>query len=240
MVNCHKFKVTHQFIVLLPQSPTLKIISSFKNEHDATVHLDVTQGWNTCAISVCRKVCARVKKMWLKWWPVWRDVIWHHIHSHSGIKLILKLSVKSAITHSQCMTTEITAGSKQSSDKTSWIMQIFGITLPAQRGRVLYCISFFLLLSSSSSFFFFFLLLSVNMPISQIPYVRLCSYLVKVTSLWTRTVDMTSLGSKVTTGSQGSKRSFSPKLLFFLQITWYGHVTHAYWSARYPLQKLWS
>ena len=38
------------------------------------------------------------------------------------------------------------------------------VTLPAQRGRVLYFISFFLL---SSSFFFF--LLSVNMPISQTP-----------------------------------------------------------------------
>ena len=28
-------------------------------------------------------------------------------------------------------------------------------------------------------------------------------------------------------------------MLFLLQITWYGHVTHAYSSARYPLQKLW-
>ena len=36
----------------------------------------------------------------------------------------------------------------------------------------------------------------------------------------------------------GSKRSFSPKLLFFVQITWYGHVTHICSSARYPLQKL--
>ena len=39
-------------------------------------------------------------------------------------------------------------------------------------------------------------------------------------------------------GVTGVKRSFSPKLLFLLQITWYGHVTHAYSSARYPLQKL--
>ena len=29
-------------------------------------------------------------------------------------------------------------------------------------------------------------------------------------------------------GVTGVKRSFSPKLLFLLQITWYGHVTHAY------------
>ena len=34
-------------------------------------------------------------------------------------------------------------------------------------------------------------------------------------------------------GVTGVKRSFSPKLLFLLQITWYGHVTHAYWSDRY-------
>ena len=38
-------------------------------------------------------------------------------------------------------------------------------------------------------------------------------------------------------GSQGSKRSFSQKMLFLLQITCYGHVTHTYSSARYPLQK---
>ena len=29
-------------------------------------------------------------------------------------------------------------------------------------------------------------------------------------------------------GVIGVKRSFSPKLLFLLQITWYGHVTHTY------------
>ena len=34
-------------------------------------------------------------------------------------------------------------------------------------------------------------------------------------------------------GVTGVKRSISPKLLFLLQITWYGHVTHAYWSDRY-------
>ena len=37
----------------------------------------------------------------------------------------------------------------------------------------------------------------------------------------------------------GVKRSFSKKKkpLFLQQITWYGHVTHAYLSDRYPLQK---
>ena len=39
-------------------------------------------------------------------------------------------------------------------------------------------------------------------------------------------------------GSRGSKRSFSPKLQFFLQITWYDYVTRIYSSTRYPLQKL--
>ena len=32
-------------------------------------------------------------------------------------------------------------------------------------------------------------------------------------------------------GVTGVKSSFSPKLLFLIQITWYGHVTHAYTSA---------
>ena len=30
---------------------------------------------------------------------------------------------------------------------------------------------------------------------------------------------------------------FSPKMLFLIQIRWYGNVTHAYLSAGYPLQK---
>ena len=29
-------------------------------------------------------------------------------------------------------------------------------------------------------------------------------------------------------GVTGVKRSFSPKMLFLLQITWYGHGTHTY------------
>ena len=48
-----------------------------------------------------------------------------------------------------------------------------------------------------SSFSFFFLL-SVNISIYQRPYVGLCLYLVTITSLQTRTFDMTSLGSEVT------------------------------------------
>ena len=36
-------------------------------------------------------------------------------------------------------------------------------------------------------------------------------------------------------GVTGVKRSFSPKMLFFLQISWHGHLTHAYASSRCPL-----
>ena len=39
-------------------------------------------------------------------------------------------------------------------------------------------------------------------------------------------------------GVTGVKRSVLPKMLFLLQIIWYSHGTHAYSSARYPLQKL--
>ena len=42
------------------------------------------------------------------------------------------------------------------------------------------------------------------------------------------------IGLKIHPGSlgvTGVKRSFSPKMLFLFQITWYGHVTHAYTSA---------
>ena len=39
-------------------------------------------------------------------------------------------------------------------------------------------------------------------------------------------------------GHRGQKIIFT-KMLFLLQITWYGHGTHAFSSARYLLQKLW-
>ena len=45
-------------------------------------------------------------------------------------------------------------------------------------------------------------------------------------------------GVKGHDGVTGVKKVFSPKLLFFVQITWYDHVTHICSSARYPLQKL--
>ena len=40
-------------------------------------------------------------------------------------------------------------------------------------------------------------------------------------------------------GVTGVKRSFSPKMLILLQIAWYGHGSHTYWSARYHLPELW-
>ena len=43
--------------------------------------------------------------------------------------------------------------------------------------------------------------------------------------------------SGVTWGHRGQKVIFKKKPLFLQQITWYDHVTHAYSSARYPLQK---
>ena len=50
------------------------------------------------------------------------------------------------------------------------------------------------------------------------------------------------MGLKIHTGSfgvTGVKRSFSPKMLLLLEITWHGHIIHAYESARYPVSKLW-
>ena len=40
-------------------------------------------------------------------------------------------------------------------------------------------------------------------------------------------------------GVTGVKKSFSPKMLLLLHITWHGYVTHAYPSARSLLSKLW-
>ena len=39
-------------------------------------------------------------------------------------------------------------------------------------------------------------------------------------------------------GVTGVKRSFPPKMLLLIQITWHGYVTHAYASVRYLLQKV--
>ena len=50
------------------------------------------------------------------------------------------------------------------------------------------------------------------------------------------------IGSNLNLGSfgvTGVKMSFSPKMLFLLQIAWYGPVTDTYSSARYPYKSYW-
>ena len=146
-------------------------------------------------------------------------------------------------------------------------------------GQGIILLQFLLLLLSSSS-------ICQHVNISE----TLCTIVLILghnTSLQRRTFDMTSLGSKVTKGSQGSKVHFHQKcyfsfrlngmalgllhihqfdtlyksygsrnsagviwghrgqkviftkMLFFLQIKWYGHGIHVCSSARYPLQTLW-
>ena len=88
-------------------------------------------------------------------------------------------------------------------------------------GRVLYLTRFFflllLLLSSSSSFFFFFLL--ATHLFHTLPYIWFWPNLLTVTGTLTTTHTLKMVGSGVTMGSLGSKRSFSPKTHQVLQIT---------------------
>ena len=79
-------------------------------------------------------------------------------------------------------------------------------------GRVLYPSRFFFLLSSS----FFFLATHL---FHILPYIRFWPNLVKVTGTLTTTQAQTMVGSEVTMGSLGSKRSFSPKRHQVLQNT---------------------
>ena len=92
--------------------------------------------------------------------------------------------------------------------------------LPCRRtGRVLYLTRFFflLLLLSSSSFFFFFLL--ATHLFHTLPYIWFWPNLLTVTGTLTTTHTLKMVGSGVTMGSLGSKRSFSPKTHQVLQIT---------------------
>ena len=70
----------------------------------------------------------------------------------------------------------------------------------------------------SSSSFFFLLLLATRL-FHILPYIRFWPNLVKVTSTLTTTHAHKMVGSGVTMGSLGSKRSFSPKRHQVLQIT---------------------
>ena len=94
--------------------------------------------------------------------------------------------------------------------------------LPCRRtGRVLYLTRFFfllLLLSSSSSSFFFFFLLATHL-FHTLPYIWFSPNLLTVTGTLTTTHTLKMVGSGVTMGSLGSKRSFSPKTHQVLQIT---------------------
>ena len=115
------------------------------------------------------------------------------------------------------------------------------VSYPAgDSGRVLFLTRFFFLSFFLSSFFllsFFFL---ATRLFHILPYIRFWPNLVKVTGTLTTTQAQTMVGSEVTMGSLGSKRSFSPKRHQVLQNTWHWHGTYAYAVAWPPLQKLWS
>ena len=72
--------------------------------------------------------------------------------------------------------------------------------------------------SSSSSFFFFFFLLATHL-FHTLPYIWFWPNLLTVTGTLTTTHTLKMVGSGVTMGSLGSKRSFSPKTHQVLQIT---------------------
>ena len=84
----------------------------------------------------------------------------------------------------------------------------------AAAGSCILLVSSFFLLSS-----FFFLLLLATRLFHILPYIRFWPNLVKVTSTLTTTHAHKMVGSGVTMGSLGSKRSFSPKRHQVLQIT---------------------
>ena len=98
----------------------------------------------------------------------------------------------------------------------------FFFFLPCRRSRrVLFLTRFFflllLLLLLSSSFFFFFLL--ATHLFHTLPYIWFWPNLLTVTGTLTTTHTLKMVGSGVTMGSLGSKRSFSPKTHQVLQIT---------------------
>ena len=94
----------------------------------------------------------------------------------------------------------------QPQDIVSYSFPLSFFTLPEDRqGLVSY--SFLL---SSSSFFFFFFLLATHL-FHTLPYIWFWPNLLTVTGTLTTTQAQTMVGSEVTMGSLGSKRSFSPK-----------------------------
>ena len=109
---------------------------------------------------------------------------------------------------------------------------IWLVSLPCRRSRrVLYLTRFFILpaqpqdlvsysfLSSFFFFFFFFLLLLATRVFHTFPYILFWPNLVTMTGTLTTTQAQKMVGSGVTMGSLGSKRSFAPKRHQVLQIT---------------------
>ena len=88
------------------------------------------------------------------------------------------------------------------------------LILPAQPQDL---VSYSFLLSSSSSSFFFFLL--ATHLFHTLPYILFWPNLVTMTGTLTTTQAQKMVGSGVTMGSLGSKRSFAPKRHQVLQIT---------------------
>ena len=87
--------------------------------------------------------------------------------------------------------------------------------LPAQPQDL---VSYSFLLSSSFFFFFFFFLLATHL-FHTLPYIWFWPNLLTVTGTLTTTHTLKMVGSGVTMGSLGSKRSFAPKRHQVLQIT---------------------
>ena len=95
------------------------------------------------------------------------------------------------------------------------------------------------LLSSSSSSSFFFLLSSICQHFNISETVCLIMLILGHNNKSTNAHSWhDQFGVKGHVGVTGVKSPFSPKMLFLLQLKWYGHGTHVYSSARYPLQKV--
>ena len=63
-------------------------LSHLENRHDVTAYqyLMLDRSKTHKLLSMCRKICARLQKAWLKCWHACRDAIQRHVHSPCGIK----------------------------------------------------------------------------------------------------------------------------------------------------------
>ena len=135
-----------------------------------------------------------------------------HLHHICGINRQIGVS-QGSMSQSRQGTPSVTA--------TCLVSFFFLLILPAQPQDL---VSYSFLLSSSSSsssssfFFFFFFLLATHL-FHTLPYIWFWPNLLTVTGTLTTTHTLKMVGSGVTMGSLGSKRSFSPKTHQVLQIT---------------------